>query len=520
MAHHPGDDAYTFDLVDESEQSEALAEPVVAPSGSVTRWMRRYHKVLVPVAAAGVAAAIAAVGAGEARERDRREAMSRAPGGMVSLETLPELRWRIDDVLEPVAVLDGLLVTRDLDGLDGVDPSTGEVRWSLAAGATISCWDTTSWFSRLPDVDRLVCLDERDVLVVRPGGALEATRPLTDRSGSPRPGPDGSLLRVQRVGPGVPAPQVTCDGSGTCRLPTGGELRGRDVVVRLEDAATGALRWEHTVAFEAPVDHGGTIHGCSILEGPSASRALLVHDDLEVVVRQSLVRITGCGIDAAFTSDGQELDQPFGSYVDEVYGTHLRVYPGWDEAESSPRAEILAPDGSVLHKIPGYPVFPLATDRSSDVMFTTTIEGLDAHRPDGTVLPLSTATNTQVLIVADGVVIFEEQELRTVRAVDLTSGENLWTWAVPHEVGLTDGSAVVLAGGTALSAFSDGRIALVVYARGATVGNASGYAGFGIGVRTGEVLWSGDLGTDVPFAAAGHLVTSGNENSVGLRGLG
>lgn len=517
MAHRGADDAFTFDLVTEDDGEGAVTAEEGGPTSDVPPgWVARHLTLLVPAFAAVVALLVTAFAVSAARERQQDERVAQAPGGVVSLVTLPGERWRLTDAPQPVAVLGGLLVTRNHDGLQGLDPVTGAVRWRIETGARVDCGSSTFGFTGVPTVGPLVCLDGSEVLVVEEDGTLSARRALHDLAGSPRTGPDGSVLRAERVGPVAQSPAVECNDRGDCRLADGAAVRGPDAVVRLEDAATGALRWERTVDFDLRTDSAGNLTGCRIRDTPTTP--LVVYDDLDVVVHGSLIQVVGCGVNATFTASGIDLTPPSASFVQDVDGRYFRVTLPRAETLEGVRTEVLAPDGSVLREIAGYPAHPLATSGTGDAVVTVQDAGVVATRSDGTERVLTTSTMAGVLVVDGSVVLIEDQAEAMLLAVDLATGEDLWRRGVPAEVDLGPGRAPVT-GGSVITAFTDGDVAMLVYQRGATVGTASGYAAFGLGLRTGEVLWSGDLGSAPPFAVAGHLVTY-DGGSPGMRGLG
>src|SRR5690606_11953274 len=162
------------------------------------------------------------------------------------------------------------------------------------------------------------------------------------------PGPDGGLVRAERVGePGEPSgPPVAVD-------PGAGEsvdgVAGRDVVVTVEDALTGDVRWRSELPFQ------DVPWSCTTWD-PETGGEVIEPEHLAVVATDTMVEVTGCGVAASFDADGRRLDDadvPTDGVVPLAGGRFL-VDADRQGTTAALRADrVLDPDGKPVLDAPG-----------------------------------------------------------------------------------------------------------------------------------------------------------------------
>jgi outer membrane protein assembly factor BamB len=542
--------AFVFDLVEDGANAEApgtrpgaegAGEPGSAgphePSpGGAGPGLR----ALAPVAA--VLAVLVGTGfaVDGARDGARMERMRDAQGGVVDLSSPPAEAWAWDGAVGPreapgegwgseVSVLGGLLAFRSDDDLVALDPATGDEAWRLRLGENPDC-GPMGLAGREEAVTReLVCLTgsgaTREVVVVGPDGAASAVRTLdaadTGRYGEPRPGPEGTVLRAGRVG-AVPAAGVgdaECRDVGSC---TGTVEAGRDLLLRAEDARTGAERWSVTVPFRPTSADQCTNWSATSWDGTPNMVDLDDMLDVEAFgarITGDLVRLYGCGVEAAVTSDGVLLGtglEPGISDAESLRGGGYRVYTFDDTVGTT----LYDADGGVVGRIDGYVLQPSARDGAGpDTLLAWERSArLRAYAPDGS--PrwdvagrseihrfLAQVSGTALVLTADG----------TVRGLDAATGEERYTWTPAR----SDGS--FLADLYVSRAFTDGEFVLLILENGAGGGLVT------LDAASGEVVWEQDAGDvmtaddTLPGLGYGLLAVDGNlleVTSGGVRGLG
>lgn len=555
MARDPDPGAYVFDLVDDDavdgaalaatpgpdadeDPDGAAPESAAPPSGSRDRRLR---------AAAPVAALLAiVVGTGfavdGARDGARIERIRDLYGGVVDVSSPVDELWAWQGAVGPrgsfeegmwneVAVLGDLLAFQSGDDLVALDPATGDEAWRLELGEDPDCGPAgpAGWNEVV--TRQLVCLtgpgSDRTAMVVGPDGAASAGRVLdagdADRYGAPRPGPDGTVLRAERVG-APPAPGADggeCTDVGVC---TGIVETGRDVRLRAEDARTGEQRWSVTVPFRpTPADQCTNWYSTS-WDGTTNLVDLddmLDADGFGARITGDLVQLYGCGTEAAVTLGGALLtgtaSAPGAGDVESLRTGGYRRHT----SDGPVRSIVYDADGEVVGEIDGYTLQPSATDGAGpDTLLASGGPGsrLRAYSPDGTprwdvaaeadiYLYLAQVSGTAMVLTGDG----------TVRGLDLMTGTEQFTWS-------SAGPDGEYASGLYVSrAFTDGQSVLLVV--------ETGYGGVGLvalDAVTGELAWQqeGDEATAdgrFPRPSAGLLAVDGNLLEItpgGVRGMG
>jgi hypothetical protein len=544
MARDPDEgDAFVFDLVEDDaavagvptgaaggatagtteDPAEGARDGALDPAASGSPGRRRR-------ATAQAAAVLAIVlGTGLAvdgiRDHTRIERMRDLPRGVVDVSAPLGQRWVWAGTVGPgerttdVAVLDDLLVLESDDGLVALDPASGEETWTVPLHEDADCGPMAPPASAAPPATALVCLQgtggDREVIAVRPDGTTSRPRALdaadTRRYGPPHAGPDGTVLRARRVGPlsAVDLGDAACTDQGEC---TGTVEAGRDLVLRAEDAATGAERWRVTVPFQeagaaqCSLTYGGSWAGS---ESRLVISGQLTPDAFGARVAAGLVDLDGCGIDASVTSDGVVL----GAEIEPGMGGVTRLgaarYAG-TSFDGVARATLYAADGDVVGEITGYPLSPMAGDEAGPVTLLAVDEHarrLRAYEQDGAPrwdIALQSGSQRFVAQVGDTAVV--TTGAGSVRGLDLTTGAERWVW---------DGSAAAFAddGGYfgnvhVVQAFTDGESVLLLTESDTGTGTQGLVA---LDAASGAMLW--DRADGVPVTtfdpAAGDTVEQG-----------
>lgn len=526
MARDPDEgDAFVFELVDDDAPGDApegarrppgdepdAGGPGLRDDASASDGPGRRRRTAAQVAAVLAIVLGTGLAVDGARDHERMERMRDVPGGVADLSSPLAETWAWGGVVGPgesatdVAVLGDVLAVESDDGLVALDPATGAEAWTVPLRDDADCGPMVPAVSSGPATPTLVCLQgtgrDREVVAVGPDGARSAPRELraadAARYGTPHTGPDGTVLRARRVGPpsAVDLGDAVCSDAGEC---FGTVRAGRDVVLRAEDAATGAERWTVTVPFRA-VDAAQCTRTFGAAWGSSENRLVLsgqlAPDAFGARVTADLVDLDGCGIQAAVTPDGTVL----GAELEPGRGGVRRLgggrYAG-TSFDGVAHATLYAADGGTVGEITGYPLAPQTTDASRPA----TVLGVDepgrrlrAYDADGAPrwdITLQSGGQQFLAQVGDTAVI--TSGAGTVRGLDLATGEERWTW---HG---TDPSAEDRAGyfGTVhvVQAFTDGELVLLL-----TEGETGGTQGLvALDAASGAVVWD---------RAGGEAVTS------------
>ncbi|MGW9417210.1 outer membrane protein assembly factor BamB family protein [Cellulosimicrobium funkei] len=485
---------------------------------------RRLRLVLAGATAVGlVVAGMAVVDA--ASSRGSLETLRRSVGGVEPVESTPRELWSTDaQTSGALAALPGLLVVVRDDEAVAHDLDSGAVRWTVPLPRTSRCGGELelALTSPVPD-ETLVCVTDdvpsqlasRTLLTTTTGEAVDGTapfpapqvtvldadgtattRPLDASRGWSAPGPDGTVARFRRVGDTPAAPVPTDPSTG---LPT--DLSGgRAAVVTLEDARTGAVRWEQELPFVA--EEGG----CD--QYSVAEDATYADLDGGTVVRSAgLVAVRGCGVDARFTPEGTRVDDPE-KPADVVAqlpdGALLRaVGRGWAAPDGTGAAAVLEPDGALRWEPTGEVIVPTATDGTAgDLVLTRQVTDLVAHDATGRPRWENAEVNSPEIayVVADGVAVVLQGMGSVLVGVDVETGRTLWTRTIDELV--DDGAGPAVGPGMLHvgQAFTDGARALLAVSAWEDEEHSTTRL-VALDLRDGEIGWRSDAASSTRYAA-------------------
>ncbi len=555
------------DLVEEVPREPSRLERAAgAARARVRAWPRRRVVAVATVLGVGLAGTVGALTVtAAARQRAWAQVATTTPGAVLDLGHAPVEAWRVPIAGPmPIGLVDDVLVVQSNQGdadegpsLYGVDLEEGEIVWTAAAPGASGCsvGATTAYtLTYAPRVDRgdvVVCLDEfnRRASVIDGDGTVVAQRELDDAPPEPSqddvasgyypwgahrayPTSDGGLLRFDRMGPAAKEPAAVVDdpvevepgAEGVQVYPNRTVTLQEPLVLppyraRLEDAATGEVRWE-TVLEADELPAGSQISegsGCMWIDfdGPVFSLDGWAND----VLSRTTVWTGMCGIDAVLDLATGEVLQRRDTSADGYLRQSLPTIPLADglsadisheelDGDGVPESmRIVRDDGTVVGDVPGFVTPLLATDGPGSALLlavdpdgagVSAYDVTDAHR-----VWRSTAVGqgqgvvrtTDVVVVTDG---------RTVAGLSHETGETLWTHELyesgqdsgasgwyPVVDALTDGRRVVVVVPTSVSDFFD-----------PTVGEKRTVA---LDLASGRVAWT-TVGTDpAPQPIEGRL---------------
>lgn len=451
--------------------------------------------VVVALVTWGVTAAV--------HEHRRVARLLDAPGGVLSLAHAPSTRWSAaTDSADATAFMPGLVVVRRGTELHGLDAVTGADRWQVEVGGDPTC-ASWAWAPGAPAVvDPLVCWSgpatgTSTVTVVHADGS-SSTRVLDAHVDAVAGTVGGGLVTARRIGPAPPTPGVALtlmDGGGYTI--SGSLPRGQDAVVRLEDAATGAVRWERTVPFRPVAD----INSCSSLnvvdgkDGPTVDLT-----SLSLSTYPSLIQLHGCGLEAGFTPSGDLTTSPdagpFPWAVPYVDGGLLEQV----DSPGGIATVLRGPDGTVAGPFPQQVLQPRATDgTTSDLVLAGTFGvPLHAFARDGTLRWQNPRAYLDLLVRTAGVIVAQREDL-AISGLDPATGAALWT-----DTDLLTGTSTASAQDFVLAAFTDGSVAVIALAH----SDGTPTALVALDLATGAVLWRSTVNGSWPqlVAVQGRLV--------------
>lgn len=554
-----GGDAFVFDLIDDDAGSDGmpdalsrpyLSRPEGAPDGGpddaseprdgasgdpvvptgTTRWLRP----LAPVAAVlavvlGTGFALDGVRTAEQLDRIRE-----VRGGVADLSLPLAERWAWDGAVGTggfeaywgsvqVAVLGDRLVFVSDDELLALEPASGAEAWSIPLGDRPDCGPTGYPGGADITTASVVCLqgapEEREVVVVGPDGTASEPRTLdpadTRRYGAARPGPDGTVLRAQRVGDtsAVDLGDAVCSPTGDC---TGTVESGRDITLRAEDAVTGAERWSVTAPFVAtPAADCNPWQG-----GPWGEVSDPVSDDplqpdaFGARISGDLVALLGCGANASVTSDGELLRGAAPPGAGGIVGLSTGGYlaSGFDRTTDT---VVYSADGEVLETVAGYAAEADVVDGSGLLLgWAEEAPGVHAYEPDGTprwdaresgAFQFAAEVGETAVVVASG---------GEVHGLDVATGDRRWVLDIAKGADRESSDVRFL-----FQAFTDGRHALLL------LHNESGrFDLVSLDTVSGELAWDVPIADvlgpvqDASLVAVGGRLLAVTQGSV--RGLG
>ncbi|GAB2465007.1 hypothetical protein GCM10027063_02960 [Promicromonospora xylanilytica] len=558
MARDPDEgEAFVFDLVDDDAAAAAPTTPAgphdtpdpgagdgatgPAASGSPGRtWRAVAQAAAVLAVVLGTGLAVEGV-----RDHARIEQMRDVPGGVADVSSPLAETWAWHGTVglgggtTDVAVLGDVLAFESDGELVALDPATGEEAWTVALGADASCGPTLSPAQGDPATSALVCLrgpaTAREAVVVGPRGVSAAPRLLDDaevrRHGSPHIGPDGTVLRAERVGSlsAIDVRGVRCTDEGEC---TGVVTGGRDLVLRAEDAATGAERWKVTLPFRA-ADATQCARTFGGSWGSSETRLVfsgeIAPDAFGGWPLPDRIDLNGCGIQAGVTPDGAVL----GTEAEPGRGGVTSLGGGRYAAvtfEGVARATVHAADGEVVGEIAGYPLVPRAVDEAEPTLLFGVDEParrLRAYGPDGAPRwDISLQSGGQDFLAQVGETAVVTTGAGGVRGLDVATGAEKWAWD-----GASGGDGGYFGSAYVAQAFTDGESVLLLIE--SDTGGARSLVA--LDAESGAVVWDrrGDGaispaeptdGGPVEQGIVGELVAVDGHlleiTHVGVRGLG
>ena len=549
--------AFVFDLVDDDTDLEppaaaagsAAAETpdddgaeLVGPPPSAGLGGRL--RVLAPVAALLAVVLGTGFAVDGVRDSVRMERMRDARGGVVDVSSPLEETWAWEGAVGPfgsmtrgltndVAVLGGLLAFQSERRLVGLDPATGDEAWVVELGAAPDCGPMG--YAGLAEItaSTLVCVAgpdrDRQVTVVGPDGVAGAARSLGTadlrRYGRARPGPDGTVLRAQRVGPepvgaldSVECTESTWECTGTVEA-------GRDLEIRAEDAVTGEERWSVTVPFRpTAADRCNNWSGTSWSStgGTTDFEQMIDTEGFGARTTGELVRLYGCGIEAGVTTTGEVLGlglEPGMSEVSPVSGGGYIEYE-YDEDEDDVRITLYSAEGDVVREFDGRRrvLEPDAVDTVEPGLLIAVgpdAPEMRAYEVDGSQRwgVSSPADVTRFIAQVAGTAVVASWS-GMIHGLDLATGAERWSWNVSDTDEAQPGEWYEMRG------FTDGDSVLL-----ATHSGNGGIGMVSLDARSGAVLWEREASADRTGGGfdRGLVAVDGNLVDVtprGVRGLG
>uniref|UniRef100_UPI003F4948EE outer membrane protein assembly factor BamB family protein n=1 Tax=Promicromonospora sp. CA-294714 TaxID=3240019 RepID=UPI003F4948EE len=526
-----GGDAFVFDLVDGDPESRdgASGDPVVPMDAA--RWLRP----LVPVAAVlavvlGTGFALDGVRTAEHLDRIRE-----VRGGVADLSVPLAERWAWDGAVGAggfeaywgsvqVAALGDLLVFVSDDELLALEPASGAEAWSVPLGDRPDCGPTG--YPGWADITTasVVCIqgapEEREVMVVGPDGAASEPRVLdpadTRRYGAARPGPDGTVLRAQRAGgtSAVDLGDAVCSPTGDC---TGTVESGRDIMLRAEDAVTGAERWSVTVPFVAT-----SAADCNSWQGGGpwgevsdpVNEDPLAPDAFGARIGGDLIALHGCGANASVTPDGELLRGAASPGDGGIVGLSTGGYLA-SGVDSRTDSIVYSADGEVLGTVAGYAVEADVVGGAGLLLsWDKDVPGVHAYEPDGTPRWDAREPGTFQFAAEIGETAVVMASGGEVRGLDVATGDRRWTLDIANGA---DGESTDVR--FLFQAFTDGRHALLLLHD-----EAGSWDLVSLDTVSGELAWDVPV-TDVlgPAQDAALVAVGGRLLAVtegGVRGLG
>lgn len=401
------------------EEGEAGAVPGASGSdgaahedGPTDLKARKRRRVLL----GGVAAALVLVLGGltlvdVVRARQAEALLRAVPGGVVGLERPPRELWTVDvGEAWPLAAGEFFVVAAE-GALVAYDRATGAEAWRRDGLGSVQCGASGG-----PSVD---ALDARSVTCLGWAEAEEAAPAFTlPPSTVTVLGLDGRTMAERALDP--------ARGNATV-LSTGDLARvardGRDVVVLVEDARTGEVRWTQTVPTRtsdrscmAYQEDGATVDGW---------------DEVQLYGMDGVLMLLGCDVNASLSSDGTVLSTL--TRLEQLRDGRL-VRGGLTESE------LLDTDGTVLWSAQGELMEPLATDGTGPpLLFSRRGPGVVALDEAGDERWAFSGYATQVLLVTRDVTVISSYPGAV--AVDTATGEEVWAWKDPA-VGRANGQVV------------------------------------------------------------------------------
>ncbi|GAB2465016.1 hypothetical protein GCM10027063_02970 [Promicromonospora xylanilytica] len=497
---------------------------------------RRGKMLLVGGTASVVVLAVAAGVLVNAQLRER--ALLATPGGVRSLAEKPVEQWSIDlddPISSTLVEMPGVLAVAGDGKVRGVDPASGDVRWTVDVGDGQRCGPTTPLGTGGPApvgaAAPLVCVaysatgdgdgtggTARTVTVIDADGAAR-TREL-DSEALVLPVAGGRLIHLEPTGGDQERRPVVVDKLGAPHLPK--DFAGPDLTVRVEDAATGAERWSETVAFGAPRPDS------CVTYDENAAPVLDIVGALGWDLQGEVLEVQGCGVSAAFLLDGTRLDDPEDPTDPPADGVHTASFAplpdgGWVGPDTK-ATEAKRPDGVHLphgagFALDGQVLVPWATDgRDPGLLLERVGVHVEARSTDESdagarLWSADELRATSLLARVSGTAVVVDEE-GAVRAIDLGTGANRWT--LDPEV-LSFGDLAWSAEAAIFGVYTDGDTLLLPVAADPS-GSSPGLRLLAVDLDDGSVRW--EIPQDTPYtqliSVDGHLAQITQQGVVGL----
>ncbi|MFE6969039.1 PQQ-binding-like beta-propeller repeat protein [Isoptericola sp. NPDC057653] len=487
---------------------------------AVTRWRRLSRRSRATIAASTavvlLAATTAAVGPGVLDAHDQRQradAVRGLPGAVDDLSEPVAPTWSLPGGSDLEAVLpDGVLVAGDGRGVTAVDAGTGETVWEHVFDGGGRCGTSPAFPPEAPEItETVVCVSDAGstATVLDADGSVVAERELdwSDliRSGArpvhrqawPAAGGAVALLDTRTGDTSSVEWHEGDDPAAALR-----SLRAagwRDPTLRLEDARTGEVRAEVTVAL-SPHD----LTACGIIEDAAGSRLSL---DAYVTAMPTYTVVSACNVSRVLTATGAEIER------DDVAAS-ISSIAGGGYLVSGDTSTLLDADAEVRSTVDGWVVTP-ALDTAPDgpvLALRATPDGdtatLVAVGEDDEALWAHPITTLSVPLarVGDTVVVADES---SITGLDADTGVERWSLDQMADDPTTEGYVAGRA--------TDGtRLLLAIPA--ATVMDAetgemrSGFRLVAADLRDGTIAWESradDHDLWGMYTVGGHLVTGG-----------
>ncbi|MFF2624081.1 outer membrane protein assembly factor BamB family protein [Oerskovia jenensis] len=375
------------------------------------RGRRRRRLVVTAVAGALVLVLGGLTSLDVVRARQADALLRTAPGGVVGLTQPPEEVWSIDTgEAWPTLAGDRLLVAGDGE-LVAHDLTSGEEVWRRADLGRSRCGTFVARSGDAAALSTITCLS---------GGSLEdlvpsyPTRPPTTVSVL---GLDGRTLSERVLDASRGAAEVLADGDVVRAV-----RDDQGIVVTVEDARTGDVRWARSV----PADVAGDDGTCEI-----SVDGLMVDGRESVYFNNTAgtISVTGCRVGATFSPGGDVLSSGDDAYVQGLAdGRFTRT------ASDGSGADLLDAEGEVLLRGVSEVLEPLATDGTAPpLLFVRPGSGLAALTEDGHEVWAFPRYATQVLLTTQDVTVVAT--FPGAVAIDNATGEELWTWRASERGG-------------------------------------------------------------------------------------
>lgn len=480
---------------------------VPGPGGRAPGPDRRRRRIVAGTVVAGVVVLLVGgmLVVDQVTSRDAQERLETARGAVHALDGAPTEQWTAPAAADRgVGFLPGLLVTVERDEAVARDLDTGSEAWRAPLGGDEAvCGSWSPWELSSAPSRTVVCVAGAgvapywyDPATQPPPGPGSATVTALDATGQVVgereietdgallvPGPDGGLVRAERVGePGPPSgPPVSVDpGAGE----TVDGVAGRDVVVTVEDALTGDVRWRRELPFQ------DVPWSCTTWDAETGGEEI-DPDRLTLVATEAMVDVGGCGVAASFLPDGQRLDDPDLPTDGAVplAGGRFLVDADRQGSTGALRADrVLDAEGVPVLDVPGEVLDPRATDDPAPGVLLVR-DGIDLRAYDDEGARLWTYDGARVpesvYVLAEGTAVVGTAN--TVLGLDALSGEQTWSRFLDDLGGDEGRSAMVT------QAFTDGRCAILVLVDPATGTHPRVVA---LELSSGSVVWEDDLEGD------------------------